>query len=368
MAYYTNYGALQREMTTYYQRTGRRLQFPEAVEAMYQRGELSDLPPAGEENRLVAGNMEPEEFSRLVDSFRFQVEPGAALREQVNEDDIIPLLRDVFIIRHPRFTRPYLHMHNYVEINYVAEGSCQLHFEQEVRTLRSGELCIIAPRSNHDIEVPDDSTVYSVMFRRSAFETSFFALLLHDDSHSRFFRSALRDDSAPDYLVLKAENPRWIQTILQNAMVECYKSDSFSDMCCVSYINILFACLLRSAGGALPAPGEKNSAFTSVLHYIRQNYRTLTLAELAERFHYSKPHLCTLMKQNTGMRFTELVRHIRLSHAVEYLQNTNRSIGEIADAVGYHSADHFSRVFRSAYGISPQEYRRKNSVSGPNGS
>jgi AraC-like DNA-binding protein len=35
-------------------------------------------------------------------------------------------------------------------------------------------------------------------------------------------------------------------------------------------------------------------------------------------------------------------------------------ISEIAECVGYNSADHFSRIFRSEYQMSPQEYRKKH--------
>ena len=50
-----------------------------------------------------------------------------------------------------------------------------------------------------------------------------------------------------------------------------------------------------------------------------------------------------------------------MSEAVDYLTNTNLKVSEIAEKVGYNSADHFSRVFRKTYHMSPQEYRRKNS-------
>lgn len=93
------------------------------------------------------------------------------------------------------------------------------------------------------------------------------------------------------------------------------------------------------------------------------NYQTLTLASLAEFFHYSEPHLSTLIKQNTGCSFTTLVKQLRMADAISYLVNTHLKISEIAEYVGYNSADHFSRVFRSAYQMSPQEYRRKHQTS-----
>ena len=91
----------------------------------------------------------------------------------------------------------------------------------------------------------------------------------------------------------------------------------------------------------------------------------MTLSSLADLFHYSEPHLCTLIKQNTGLTFTELIKRLRLSDAIDYLLNTSLKVGEIAERIGYNSADHFSRVFRSAYKMSPQEYRKQHKDEEP---
>ena len=107
------------------------------------------------------------------------------------------------------------------------------------------------------------------------------------------------------------------------------------------------------------------SDFSLVLQYIQHNYQTLTLSSLAKLFHYSEPHLCTLIKQNTGLTFTELIKKLRLADATSYLLNTSMKIGEIAEQIGYNSADHFSRVFRSAYKMSPLEYRRQHKDKEP---
>ena len=362
MPYYTNFGQLQQELRQHYERTGRRLQFHEAVDALYERGELSETPPPDAQNQAIYNYMDLRDFSEIVDSFSFTVNPSHNEPEHVNEDDIIPLTRDVLIIRHPRYTRPYLHRHNYVEMDYVAEGRCYVHMEgEEPRTIEAGELCILSPYLRHDIEIRDESTVFCIMLRRSTFEGSFFSLLLHDDALSLFFRTTLSEASQPNYLLFRTPNLEPMQTLLQNAMAECHKTDDYANISCISYINLMFACILRSSEEApLPRGHQAGADFSPVLRYIRDNYRTLTLAELAERFHYSKPYLCTLIRQNTGVSFTGLVKRVRMSHAMEYLLGSRRSVGEIAELVGYHSADHFSRVFRATYGVPPQEYRRQN--------
>ena len=396
MPYYVTYGQLQEELENTYRKTGKRIQFTEAVDALYKKGCLSETAPtsdAASQAQRNAGNAafsgvvdaldergclsetalsgnamsrtlkveDNDAFSRLVDGSFFNVKPSAGLPERVNEDDIIPLLRDVLVIRHPRFTRPHPHRHDYVEIDCVVDGGCVFYFEDEKRELSAGAMCVIAPHSLHDIEITDDSTVYCIMLRRSTFETTFFGLLNRDDALSLFFRTMIQDNRRPNYLLFRTDNLPLMHSLIQCAMFECHTLDDYSNSCCISLINLLFSCVLRSY---IDSPQFHNYQpirdFSRILSYIRENYRTLTLTELADTFHYSKPHLCTLIKQNTGLNFTALIKKVRMNRAVEYLLGTELPISEAAELVGYHSTDHFSRVFRSVYGVSPQEYRRRN--------
>lgn len=362
MAYYITYGEFQQHMKDYYLRTGSRMQFPEMADYLFRKGLLSETPPKDTPSASMFGDMSDEEFNKIVDTLPLSLNPKQALNPKVGENDIIPNSRDVFIIRHPRYTRPAPHTHNYFEINYVASGSCTFVFEKSQRTLHEGELCIIAPSSEHDLVIDDDSTVFCIMLRKSTFDTTFFSLLSRKDLLSYFFRTILQKDSHANYLLFFAEDNTWLKQIIHNAMGESYKKDTYSNACCISWINLLFSNLLRSYSKTLQFYDyQMGSDFSLVLQYIQHNYQTLTLSSLAELFHYSEPHLCTLIKQNTGHNFTGLIKRLRMADAVDYLTNTNLKIGEIAEKIGYHSADHFSRVFRTTYKVSPQEYRKQNS-------
>ena len=362
MAYYITYGEFQQHMKDYFFRTGSRMQFPEMADYLYRKGLLSETPPDPIPTSEMFGDMDDDAFNKIIDQLPLELNPQIAITPKVKETDIIPNSRDVFIIRHPRYTRPSPHIHNYFEINYVASGSCTFVFEKSKRTMQEGELCIIAPSSEHDLIIDDDSTVFCIMLRKSTFDTTFFSLLSRKDLLSYFFRTILQDDSHANYLLFFSENNKWLKQIIHNAMGESYKNDSYSNACCISWINLLFSNLLRNYSKTLQFYDYQMGAdFSLVLQYIQHNYQTLTLASLAELFHYSEPHLCTLIKQNTGHNFTGLIKRLRLAEAIDYLTNTNLKIGEIAEKVGYNSADHFSRVFRSTYKMSPQEYRKQNS-------
>lgn len=363
--YYITYGEFQAHMKSYYQRTGNRMQFPEMTAYLYQKGLLYETPPAPDLNDDY-DTMTDEEFDKVVDSLPLSVSTygNAPLPATVQENALIPNARDVFIIRHPRYTRPYTHRHNYFEINYVVSGQGKFIFENEERMMHEGELCIIAPSSEHDMLIEDDSTVFTICIRQSTFDTTFFSLMSRKDLLSFFFRTILQGDNHANYLLFFTADNLPLKKTIRHMMIESVRQDIYSNNCCINYVNLMFSTLLRSYSQTIRFYNyEMGSDFSLVLQYIQHNYATLTLSSLAKLFHYSEPHLCTLIKQNTGYTFTELIKRLRLADAVDYLVNTNLKVSEIAERIGYNSADHFSRVFRSTYKMSPQEYRKQNQNS-----
>lgn len=360
---YTTYGRFQKEMNSFFKETGNRLQFTEMTTRMAERGMLQDKPIVVHipDNTM---DMTDEEFDAVVDTFPLSLSAhiDGVVTKNVEEDAMIPSLSDVFSIRHPRFTRPYSHEHNYFEVNYVIKGRGKFVFEKEEHIMQEDEVCIVAPGSMHDFLIEDESSiVITLCIRKSTFDTTFSSLMSRQDLLSYFFRQILRDDDKANYLMFFSGANKEIHRCLRRLMVESVKSDSYSNSCCISYVNLFFAELLRSYSKTVEFYNyEMGSDFSLVLQYIQHNYQKLTLSSLAEFFHYSEPHLCTLIKQNTGANFTDLIKRLRMKDALNYLLNTDVKISEIAEIVGYNSADHFSRVFRSEYKISPQDYRREH--------
>ncbi len=363
MAYYMTYGEFQAHMKAYYYRTGKRLQFPEMGKFLYNQGLAKDSIKSFDKEEVYTdyASMTDAEFDKVVDSLPLilSIDDTFSVAPIVQEEDLIPNARDVFVLRHPRYTRPSMHKHNYFEINFVACGQGKFLFEDETHVMKEGEICIIAPNSNHDFLIDDDSTVFTICIRKSTFDTTFFSLMTRKDLLSYFFQNILRGDDQANFLLFFTNNSPQLKLYIRHLMIESSRKDIYSNACSISLVNLLFAVLLRTASQTIQFRNcEKWSDVTSVLQYIQHNYQTLTLSGLADMFHYSEPHLCTLIKQNTGLTFTQLIKKLRLAEAVDLLLNTSMKVGEIADRVGYNSADHFSRVFRSAYDMSPQEYRK----------
>lgn len=362
MSYFITHQEFQEHMKAYYERTGSKMQFPEMCEYIYRKG-LAHTAVSFPELDDDYETMTDEEFDRIVDAIPFEISPylNMSVTSNVQEASMIPDLRDIFVIRHPRYTRDLMHEHNYFEINYVIKGHGKFLFEKDERMMQKGEICVIAPSSRHDFQLEDESIVFTICIRQSTFNTTFFSLMSGNDLLSHFFRTTLQGDLHSNYLLFFTKEHLLLKRLIRRMMIETNQNDTYGNACCINYANLFFATILRNYSQTIQFYDyQMGTDFSLVLQYIQHNYLTLTLASLADLFHYSKSHLCAQIKQNTGYTFTELVTSLRMAEAVNYLVNTDLKISEIAERVGYNSADHFSRVFRSVYQTSPGNYRKQN--------
>jgi two-component system response regulator YesN len=94
--------------------------------------------------------------------------------------------------------------------------------------------------------------------------------------------------------------------------------------------------------------------------YLRDHYadKELSLEGTANAIGVSSVYLSRLFKQELGITFVTLVTQLRISKSVQLLSSTNRSIADIAEAVGYDSQHYFSTAFKKTVGVSPIRYRK----------
>lgn len=105
---------------------------------------------------------------------------------------------------------------------------------------------------------------------------------------------------------------------------------------------------------------EKDDRLINILNYIQTNYQSVTLEELAEKFHLSEPYISKYIKEKSGKTFGEHVANVRMKKAKVLLKNGNMTVENIAYSVGYQNVEHFNRTFKKMYEMTPVQYRNAN--------
>jgi len=105
---------------------------------------------------------------------------------------------------------------------------------------------------------------------------------------------------------------------------------------------------------------QTNLIVEKAVAYIEQNYtqKGLTLQEVAQKNHVSPNYLSYLFKKNTGYNLWEYVIKLRMEKSKKLLLQTDMRRYEIADQVGYESPEHFSKIFKKYFGVSPSDLKK----------
>ena len=103
----------------------------------------------------------------------------------------------------------------------------------------------------------------------------------------------------------------------------------------------------------------KDERLLEIKNYIYANYKDVTLDDLAEKFYLSKPYLSKYIKEKSGMTFGDILKKIRMKKARAMLKGSTATVESIAESVGNQNVEHFNRVFKKMYNITPVQYRNR---------
>ncbi|MBM6947437.1 2-isopropylmalate synthase [Mordavella massiliensis] len=103
----------------------------------------------------------------------------------------------------------------------------------------------------------------------------------------------------------------------------------------------------------------KDARMIEIMNYIQANYIDVTLDDLAEKFFLSKPYLSKYIREKSGMTFGDLVKKIRMKKARALLKSSSMTVENIALSVGYQNVEHFNRLFKKAYDMTPVQFRNQ---------
>lgn len=99
----------------------------------------------------------------------------------------------------------------------------------------------------------------------------------------------------------------------------------------------------------------------AVLLYLYTHYqRKLSLTELVRTFHTNRTTLTRDFHREMGLPVMSYLNHLRIQVAAVLLRDTELSVSEVVERVGFRDVTHFVRTFRRQTGYTPSAYRQQN--------
>ena len=240
---------------------------------------------------------------------------------------------------------------NEFELIVMTEGILYLTYGNNEFTLSKGEFLLLPPSK----------------FFRSGFRESYCSFYWLHFSSSEFSQEEIKDPchqeqtsriiSIPQTGVIP--KPGKI-IVLMKQLQDCVKN-GYPIAC----LNVMTACVVLELYGQLflrepntRKPSNREQIYSDILDYVKLNIsRNIKATDIAAHFGYNEKYLSHVFSSFAGMTLKKFILSQKIDLANFLLNDTNKSISEIAKETGFSDSHNFSRCYKKVTGLSPTEYR-----------
>ena len=241
---------------------------------------------------------------------------------------------------------------NYYTVNRVLEGyliiytirGCGiLDINNKTYTLDTNSVVLIDCDIPHSYRTKEDTwELYYLRFAGRAAETYYTMI------------------SAPEFRVLHFKSTDNIRTCIEHNINISFIAGIRSSFIQNKIITDLLTDILLNCNASEKRIDESTKeTLKAVDNYITINYQNaISLDDIAEHVHLNVNYLSRLYKTNTGTTIHETLLTFRIDKAKDLLINTDMKIADIAEQVGFQSANTFIRCFKKQVQMNPLAYRQ----------
>ena len=253
----------------------------------------------------------------------------------------------------------------YNMLRYIIDGSAEFVVDGETVIVRKGQVSYIPEGCWLSCKALEDTfAFYSIRFTTSVFYEG--ANFLRE-----YYNFPLVMDVGEGIELYFSDIYKWVRTdkksksfhvrgaldTLIASLIDILNSDEPDDV--KAEINGLEYNLEQIRKRVKKSTVQTDPRIQTVIDYIMLNpteeYTSDKLSGMAE---VAETTFRRLFKEATGKTATEFIRQVRLTTAARLLLVSNDPVNCIAHDVGFEDANHFTRVFKQAFGMTPGRYRK----------
>lgn len=271
-------------------------------------------------------------------------------------DGLIPDNQNFEILKHTRFVPVPLHVHNFIELNYIYSGKCTQIIDGKIVELTKGQICLVDTAVPHSIEnTTSNDIIINILVKKEYFTRELSQQNFDGGIVFDFVLNALSERQTHNqYIVFKNKKDDQIRLVIQQILYEKFHPAIGNTKIIENLISTLFALLIRDFDYETNKKQQNGKEqISAILQYIEKNYMDLSLSQLAEYFNYTPAYLSALIRKETSRKFSQIVLEKKLELARTLIKNTSDPIYVCAAEAGFSNITFFYKKFKDFYKINP---------------
>ncbi|WP_291574194.1 helix-turn-helix domain-containing protein [Clostridium sp. UBA4548] len=271
-------------------------------------------------------------------------------REYVNYPSNIPVT-----VSYVNLKEYPIHWHYAIEIIYVLKGTLEVYINSGKYEIHQGQLEIINVDEVHHLHSNENNKILIFHIDPYFFEK------YYSDIKNMFFytkSSSLHSQSSEEYDELRTYLSRILCEVVQKQ--EDYDEEIEDLLVKLLYHLINNFNYLIYEKEELKDDANQLQRYHSISKYIFNNYNNnITLKDIANNEFLSPQYLSHEIKYATGYSFTDLINLTRVEESIKLLLDTDKTISEISEEVGFSHTRYFNKNFKLHYKVTPLQFRKK---------
>ena len=136
----------------------------------------------------------------------------------------------------------------------------------------------------------------------------------------------------------------------------------------IGHLYLFFDALIRSSVNRktmVQSGTMRDTYIKEAISFIELNYgRAISVEDIADFCNINRSYLNRLFKESTGKTLQNFLMYYRMNRAAELLKVSELTVNEIGKRCGYQNQLHFSRAFKTIFGLSPMQWKKKEKEEG----
>jgi AraC family transcriptional regulator, transcriptional activator of pobA len=252
------------------------------------------------------------------------------------------------------------HSHSFLVLGYFEEDGGWLRIGSSEWQIEAGDVYIVAPGEIIDPRGLEEARGWAVFFTPEILESQTPGSFLSWRIHPLLFPFVRgRDGGVQRMKVPLADRKDWAEHLQALETELGQRRDGYCEAV-QAHLTLLLISISRQVADIVEDLRlNKEPLLAEVFSFIEERFHErISLKDVAWAVSLSPGHLTTVMRRKTGRTVQEWIAERRLAEARRQLVETNLSVEEVGQMVGYNDPVYFVRSFRRAHGTTPLGWRR----------